>query len=289
MLRAIKGDIPAYAQEGIKKTLRRQNYFLSCKCKAEQDLEILTADDADLFSTAIVQSKELLSPDICKVMLQTATPLFYHAGQFINVRKNRRLLRSYSLASLPQQDEYLEIHVKRLQNGKMSNWIFDSLEVGQQLDIEGPVGSCFYAPESAQENLLLIGTGTGLSPLLGIARDAIYHGHKGDIHLYHGIQVDNGLYNQKRLLEMQEQTQNFYYHPCISAEHSQSNIACGRASDVALKDHPKLQGWNIYLCGAPAMVNETKKRAYLSGADLGNIHADPFQLTDLRSKKRKES
>ena len=288
MLRASKGEVPAYSQEGIKKTLRAQNYFLSCLCKVEHDMEVTSPNDADLFSSATVRSKQLLTADICSVQLEIATPLFYHAGQFINLRKGRRLLRSYSLASLPQQDDYLEIHVRRLKNGKMSNWILDEMQVGDDIDIEGPMGHCFYAPESIEQNLLLIGTGTGLSPLLGITRDAIYHGHKGEIHLYHGSHLEDGLYNQQRLLEMQKNIVNFYYHPCVSGAVQQSDYASGRACDVALKDHSKLQNWSVYLCGAPPMVNATKKLAYLSGARLEDIHADPFQLTDLRSQKREK-
>jgi hypothetical protein len=37
-----------------------------------------------------------------------------------------------------------------------------------------------------------------------------------------------------------------------------------------------LRGWQVFLCGNPAIVRTLKKRAYLAGVPLDDIHADPF-------------
>ena len=49
-----------------------------------------------------------------------------------------------------------------------------------------------------------------------------------------------------------------------------------------LDDHLELKVWRVYLCGYPPMV----KAAFLMGASLADIHADPFELQDLRSTPR---
>ncbi len=50
--------------------------------------------------------------------------------------------------------------------------------------------------------------------------------------------------------------------------------------------HPNLKGWRLYLCGYPPMVAGARKNAYLMGADLADIFADPFELQDLRTEPR---
>ena len=53
----------------------------------------------------------------------------------------------------------------------------------------------------------------------------------------------------------------------------------GRADLVALTDWPNLKGWRVFLCGHPEMVKSAKKRAFLSGAAMQDIYADPFVLS----------
>jgi ferredoxin-NADP reductase len=118
--------------------------------------------DAEIYGRGVVADVSHLSANICRVRLHTSTPLFYHAGQFINLRRGDGLVRSYSLASVPRLEEALELHIKRLGRGRMSNWIHDDLAVGEALDIQGPNGDCYYIGDSAGGGrpLLLIGNGS---------------------------------------------------------------------------------------------------------------------------------
>ena len=287
MLRGIKGQIPAPAQQVFRDTMRLQGYFLACQCRPVEDMEIGLPVDAEVYGRAVVLEKDFLAPKVCRVLLEPATPLYYHAGQFINLRRrDDGLVRSYSLASVPHQDKHLEIHVKRMQNGRMSNWICDHLQPGQALDLHGPNGDCFYLPGKTQQNLLLIGTGTGLAPLFGIVRDALHSGHQGDIHLYHGSHESAGIYYLEILSDLAVQYPNFHYTPCVSGAENGSGLRPGRADDNAFTALHDLSDWRIFLCGSPAMVKSAKRRAYLAGARLADIYIDPFELADLRRKPR---
>ena len=286
MLRAVDGRLPADAQEGLKDTLRLQAYFLSCVYKPGGDLEIAPPEDAALFGRATVVAVERCASSICRVFLEPATPLFYHAGQFINLRRSDGLMRSYSLASVPQLDSRLELHVKRLHGGRISSWIFERLEPGERVDFQGPNGNCFYVPRQPGQPLLLIGNGSGLAPLIGIARDALHDGHKGPIRLYHGSRRPGGLYLGDTLREMAARHSNFTYFPCVSGERVPSACRAGRAEETAFADHPDLTGWRIFLCGYPPMVHAARKTAFLSGASLDDIYADAFELQDLRGVPR---
>lgn len=283
LLRAPGAAIPATAQQGLRRTMCTEGYFLACRFRPlEDELVVHRPREAEVFGRAIVRAKLPVSRTALRLFLEPATALYYHPGQFINVRRADGLTRSYSLASVPRTDPLLELHVRRMVNGAMSQWLFDELEVGDTIDIAGPYGSCFYLEDDATKPILLIGTGVGLAPLVGIARDALHDGHTGPIHLYMGSRTADGLYLQQELRELALEHPNFHHEPCVSGPDVPVGHLAGRADDVAFARHPSLDGWRVFLCGVAPMVHAARKRAYLAGARLSEIHAEAFELRDLR-------
>ncbi|MDA1097550.1 MAG: FAD-binding oxidoreductase [Proteobacteria bacterium] len=288
MMRLRTGTLPEASQAGLREGQKQQGYFLPCVCRPNVDLEIEAPADAELFGRAMVSEVTQLTLSVCRLRLRTATPLFYHAGQFINLRRGDGLVRSYSLASVPRFDDALELHVKRLAGGRMSNWICHELAVGEPLDIQGPNGDCYYIGGEPDRPLLLIGNGSGLAPLYGILRDALADGHKGPIHLYHGSRTAMGLYYGDELQALAKANKNFQYVACLSGDEGGAvpGARAGRAETVALAEHRDLSGWRVYLCGYPPMVQTAKKLAFLAGAALQDILTDAFELRDLRRLRR---
>ena len=270
------GEVPSESQVGLRETLQEQGYFLICKCIPRNDMRIAVPRNADLFNHMVVHKKELLAPDVCRILLESATQLYYHAGQFINIRNKDGVTRSYSLASVPQEDHFLEIHVKRIPDGIMSNWIFDDLSENDELEFQQPTGNSYYVQGEREQPLLLIGTGTGLSPLIGIARDALINGHMGLIYLYHGSRHLHGLYLRDILNELSKHYTNFHSVSCVSGSETSKGYRNGRANDVALEDHVDLKGWRVYLSGEPGMVETMQQSAQDAGANPLEIHTDPF-------------
>ena len=288
MVQMTEGDVPQDAQKNIRPSLAQQGYFLACMCRPSGPLTIAQADDAAIYGRAIVTGIDKMTPDVCRVWLRPSTPLYYRAGQFVNIRRDDGIVRSYSLASVPRLDRELEIHVKRMPRGEMSNWFFDQVTPGDGLDLQGPNGDCFYVPGTPDQNLLLIGTGTGLAPLLGVVRDALDAGHTGNIHLYHGSREATGIYLADEVRALADTHDNFHFAPCVSGSAAAGPFRAGRADEAAFADHPDLKGWSVFICGYPAMVNAARKTAFMAGATLPNIHADPFDFRDLRHEARDE-
>jgi ferredoxin-NADP reductase/ferredoxin/truncated hemoglobin YjbI len=284
--RAVSGELPAGAQKGLKDSLVAKNYFLPCVCRPLQDLEFAPPADDDLYFTALVAAKEPLSRDVVRILLEPSLDVKYRSGQFINLRRADGVSRSYSLASVPGEDYYLELHVKRMKNGALSNWLIDELEVGSEIDIQGPNGNGTYSPQSLDQNILLVGAGTGLAPLVGIARTALVSGHGGQIYLYHGSSTRDGLYLVDALRELARQSPNFHYIPCVSREAVSEPIRPGRADDVAFTHHKTLAGWQVHLAGNPDMVDSASEMAARAGAKPEDIFADAFVLKELRTVPR---
>jgi CDP-4-dehydro-6-deoxyglucose reductase len=278
LMRATEGEPPAKSQAGLKDALKSQGYFLACQCHPAGDMTVaLPTDDAVPQYTTEVLGKKALNGDVVSIRLSCPKEMSCRAGQYIQILQDGHI-RSYSIASLPEQDGFLELHIRRVPGGRMSNWFHDVCEPGMSCNIRGPFGSCFYVPDAGQEfPVLLVGTSSGLAPLEGVARDALARGHKGQIVLIHGAREQGGLYHQDELARLQSDHAAFSYRTSI-ADSGDTDTADIRVFAKTALGNLDARNARIFLCGAPELVNEMKVGLFLAGAASANIHADPFVM-----------
>ncbi len=277
LLRATSGTPDARGQAGLRDTLRQRGYFLSCITPASTDLTLTSADADGLQVPATIVASEMISDSVLRLRLQCEAELPYQAGQFINIVREDGLTRSYSLASLPGTDEPLELHVRVYAAGRMSSWLA-SRPVGQRLQLRGPAGDCFYVAGRPEQPLLLVGTGTGLAPLYGIARAALRQGHRGPITLVHGARQLAGLYYGAELGQLAATHPNLQYRPCVLQAEPKlpPAVAVAEVSQYIKEHWPVLTGWRAYLCGDPLIVPTLRRQIFLAGARRNDIAADAF-------------
>jgi len=275
MIRALKGRPTPESQSGLKDTLKAQNYFLSCLCKPEQDMEIGLAMVSPQYRATLLE-KSMLNETVVRLRMEIPEGFTYQAGQFVNlVRPADELTRSYSLASTPEEP-FLELHIRRVPDGRMTSWIFDDLDVGDDLLFFGPSGDCFYLPGNSEQPLLLAGTGTGLAPLFGILKEALAQGHTGPIHLFHASLAVAGLYMMDDLRGWASRHSNVKYYPCVLHGDVPEGGLQGNVADLPAKQLGSLTGYRTYLCGDPPIVDALRQKCFLAGASMQQIHADPF-------------
>ena len=278
LMQAVSGKLPELAQLGLKETQKAQGYFLACLCFPDNDLEVRLPEATDAQLSATITEHQPLSADVVRIRLRPEQPLTYQPGQFVTLWRDEKTGRSYSLASVPEIDSDLEFHVKRIPGGHVSAWLYDEAKVGFTLEIQGPAGDCFYTPGEPDRKLLLAGTGTGLAPLYGIARDALQQGHAGEIHLFHGAVTQEGLYLHDTLKNLANKYANLHYHPCVlnGSEEEDSTIQAGAIDELILKQAGNLRDWKVYLCGPEERVQSMRKKCFLAGANMKDIYADAF-------------
>jgi len=98
----------------------------------------------------------------------------YSAGQFLTFRievDGHRLVRCYSLASSPATDDAHKIAVKRVDDGRMSNWMNDHVVVGSELEIMPPAGH--FCLRESDAPIILFGGGSGITPIISIIKTAL--------------------------------------------------------------------------------------------------------------------
>ncbi|MGH8434511.1 MAG: 2Fe-2S iron-sulfur cluster-binding protein [Pseudomonas sp.] len=101
----------------------------------------------------------------------------YRPGQFLTLRvpfEGGWLPRCYSLSSTPLLDEPLRVTVKRVRDGRASNWLCDAVQAGDSLQVLVPAG--VFVPRHLDTDLLLFGGGSGVTPVLSILRSALLAG-----------------------------------------------------------------------------------------------------------------
>lgn len=280
MLKAARGVPPVEAQAGLKSSQAQQGFFLACLCRPRVDLVVERLASAVLHECRVLRV-EPLSPDVFRVWLSRPPSFSFRAGQFAQLlRPADGLMRPYSIASLPDE-EALELHVARLSHGKMSGWLEHA--EGEVVQLAGPYGECFYQEGESERPLLLAGTGTGVSPLAGILKQAARRQHRGRVTLFHGSPKLSGLYLRAELEGLARSL------PTLQLVGS---VLSGADSDVGARgawwlerapldqllfsQYPKLNEHRLYFCGNSELVRKLRKHAYLAGASLSRIHADPF-------------
>jgi NAD(P)H-flavin reductase len=276
LMRAAGGAVPEKSQVGLKETLKARSYFLACSCRLEPGVELEVAGGGDeLRVPARLESLEPLSEDVLRVRLRPEAPFEHRAGQYLTLLRADGLARSYSVASLPREG-LLELHVRLLPGGAMSGWLRAEARPGDAVRIQGPAGECFYLPGRPEQPLLLAGTGTGLAPLYGIARDALEQGHTGPIWLFHGAKDLRGLYLVEELRALAERHGNLHYRPSVLEGRLGEGVHVGALDALIRAECPKPAGWRAFLCGNPELVQSLRKKLFLAGISLKEVHADAF-------------
>jgi len=276
MLKVIKGETPAQPQTDLKLAMKEKGYFLPCICKPESSFEISQPERKDKFITAKVSAVDFLNSGIVRLRTNLPTEFTYRAGQFVNlIREKDELTRSYSLASIGS-DLQLEFHIRLLPDGKMSSWIANELQCGDEILMSEPKGKCFYRYHDHERPLLLAGTGTGLAPLYGILRDALTSGHQARICLLHGAKHSADLYYTDQLQQLTDQYENFTYLPITLNGEAPESTLSGLINEHITSQLDADTNWITYLCGNSDIVGVMRRRCFELGVEPTDIHCDAF-------------
>ena len=161
------------------------NMALLCQCKAKSDLYI-AVDELDSLAAIEVRSMPCrveqinhLNHDVIQLILKIpgAQSLQYLAGQYLDLEHSDFDSRYYSIANAPTNSNLIELHIRLVDDGKLTNFIFNSLAPKSILRIEGPKGS-FFLREESECPIIFIAGGTGFGPVKAIIEHLINIGYQ---------------------------------------------------------------------------------------------------------------
>jgi phenol hydroxylase P5 protein len=256
----------------------------------DPDAEIIPVQDFDTTVSRIVD----LTPTIKAIYLKLHHPLHFQAGQYVQVQvPGIEGGRAFSIANTPKQVKAtgeVELNVRILKEGKATTWLHQQLKAGDKLKISGPYGR-FLVRQSAQQPMIFMAGGSGLSSPRSMILDLIDSGSTQPMTLVYGQRTVEELYYDDEFKALAAAHPHFTYVPALS-EGSGGQTAQGFVHDVA-KAHFKgdFSGHKAYLCGPPAMIEaciatlmqgrlyerDIYTEKFLSAADTDQVRSPLFK------------
>ncbi len=267
---------------GLSAVEAADGLILLCQARADTDVRI---DILEMRSAGIslikrlpsrIERMERLAPDVMRVFLRlpAAESFSFEAGQYVDILLPEGRRRAFSIASPPHEADLLELHMRRVPGGLLTERLFDHGVGSGILHIEGPLGRFVYRERRAP--MLLIGGGTGLAPLNSMVRHVIDKALGRDMWLYWGVGSERDLYAHAQLEALASRASNFRYVPVLFESGTGWTGRRGRVDEAALHDLDKLRDPDVYASGPPAMIAAVRREFRLRGIADENLFFDPF-------------
>lgn len=265
LVHCLQGEPSDRKPDALTVEQRQRGWRLACQCQVIEDLQVEIFDPLHDGLPAQVVGADWLSPSVLRLRLQPERPLRYQAGQHL-VLWAGNVARPYSLASLPEEDRFLEFHLDCRQSGEFS-------DAARQFKLGDPIrlgelrgGALYYDPDWQARPLWLLAAGTGLGPLFGVLREALRQDHHGAIRIIHLAHDADEHYLTKPLAALAAKYANLQVELLTAAELPSALAQLRLVSRQTL----------ALLCGGPDSVDAFARRLYLAGLPRNQLMADVF-------------
>ncbi|MGR2661888.1 2Fe-2S iron-sulfur cluster-binding protein [Chromobacterium haemolyticum] len=272
---------PLQDEAGLTSEERDEGWILTCSRSAQSDIEL---DIEDLGDIAIPVPKTLpcrilllshLSTDVIKVVLRLPPTANFEfiPGQYVDVIGPGGVRRSYSLANSSFAEKTLELHIREVEGGAMSQYWFYQAKVDDLLRLHGPLGT-FWLRDTANIDLFFLATGTGIAPvksmLESIAHLPVEKKPSSVTVLWGGRQPDDFY------LDVRSITTGCNYIPVQSRIHENWAGETGYVQHVMLDLVSDWKNAVVYACGSDAMIHCAKKTLINAGLPAKQFYSDAF-------------
>ena len=279
-----RADAPAWTERD-----RKRNRFLGCQSEPGSDCTIKVRLDRRYESAhrplrrpARLVETETVTHDISEFRFAFDGPASFLPGQYALLElPGLAGGRPYSMCNLPDDGGQWHFHIKRVPGGSATGVLFDQLTAGDAVTIDGPYGMA-YLREEAPRDLLCLAGGSGLSPMISIARAAAASdalaGH--EIHFLYGGRAPRDLCGESMLKALPGFGERLHYHAAVSdadARHDGWTGRTGFVHEAALALFgDRLGDLEIYFAGPPAMAEAMQRMLYEAKVPQDRIHFDEF-------------
>ena len=184
------------------------------------------------------------------------------------------------MANPPSGGTALEFIIKQYPNGAFSSLLDGSLKGGDRLRAKGPYGTCFRR-EGRPGPMLLIGGGSGMSPLWSMLRDHVQSGEQRPIRFFYGARTTRDLFYLDAFQALEQSLPDFRFIPALS-QHDGIEAWHGETGFVHevlgrhLRANPLGGEPDAYTCGPPPMIDAVIPVLHMAGLEPEHIHFDKF-------------
>ena len=212
-----------------------------------------------------------------------ALPAFV-SGQHMDVRLTApdgyEAQRSYSIASAPETAGHVELAIEKLQDGEVSPFFHDTVAVGDEIELRGPIGGHFMWSVDDGGPVLFVGGGSGVVPLACMLRHRAARASRVPAVLVYSARTSADLLYGEELRELRQRAEGFGYFPTVTREgNPPEGVRAGRidaqllsAALGALPAPPR----TTFICGANAFVEAAATVLLGLGVERATIRTERY-------------
>ena len=206
---------------------------------------------------------------------ELAEQFAYQSGQFLTLRvpyQGKFLPRCYSMSSAPGLDLRPRVTVKRIADGRGSNWLCDNLKKGDRIELLPPSG-LFVSKDMNRDKLLFAG-GSGITPVYSIARSALQNGNGKVVLFYANRDWASVIFLEKLQQLSMEHMERLTVVHWLDQEKGFANR--GGLAQFNKEQLPALNNPEVFICGPAAFMDAAEGGALDAGIGADSVHVERF-------------
>lgn len=223
-----------------------------------------------------------LTPDMSEFVFSTARPAAFSPGQFAMVElPDGQVERAYSMSNVANCHGNWRFVIKRSPGGRATPWLFDELENGDSVVIDGPYGNA-YLREQDDRDIVCVGGGSGVGAMVGIALGAaaLADADQRTVHLFVGGRTVADVVVPPALKLAARRLGALHIHTAVSepGDAGVGHAYPGFVHEAVVADlGDRLTDFTYYAAGPPAMTDALLRSLVVgAGVDADKVHFDRF-------------
>ncbi|WP_296744440.1 ferredoxin reductase [Mesorhizobium sp.] len=236
------------------------------------------------WQAAAITGIEKRTPRVTSFWFEPSRPFVHRAGQHVDIRLTApdgyQARRSYSIASAPEAKPGIELAIERLDDGEVSPFFHDVAAVGDEIELRGPLGGHFVWEESDGGPILLVGGGSGVVPLMAMARQRTSRGSAVPMTLLYSSRIWDEVIFRDELIDLDERRDGFELVLTLTREPARRPSDYSRRVDAAMvmqalarsPEAPTL----AFVCGSNAFVSAAAQALIDAGVPAGLIRTERY-------------
>jgi ferredoxin-NADP reductase len=213
-------------------------------------------------------------------------PFDFLPGQFLQVEvepePGKAVRRSYTIATSPTQRAYVELSVKREEQGAVSRFLHDHVKIGDLVKVSGPFGRFTFTGSDA-ESIVLIAGGVGITPMMSVLRYLTDIAWPGEIFFVYGARSTEEFAFREDIERLERRHPNL--HVFATMQRSPGTVWHGAEGPVTKEmlasAVPDLARRRIHLCGPPGMMAAMKAQLTELGVPGAQLYTEAFGPASL--------
>lgn len=221
----------------------------------------------------------------------TKSLAYFRAGQYLSLKvsvNGTRITRPYSISSAPfealGEDGFYEIAIRKVQDGFLTEYIWDRWQVGTRIESSGPAGFFYYEPLRDAKEIVGLAGGSGITPFRSMAREIAYGKTAIKLVLLYGSSDEEDIvfYDEFKEMESKAPDQIQVVHVLSCAEVSLEGCEQGFITTDIIRKYADVDNSSFFICGPQEMYRFVEKELATFNLPTKRIRREAFgEIKDI--------